>query len=45
MFLKYPIICSHVYCYSNKSLRGGGDLEIFIRDGVTKDMVCLILMS
>ena len=24
---------------------GGGDLEIFIRDGVTKDMVCLILMS
>ena len=20
MFLKYPIICSHVYCYSNKSL-------------------------
>ena len=23
----------------------GGDLEIFIRDGVTKDMVCLILMS
>jgi hypothetical protein len=23
----------------------GVDLEIFIRDGVTKDMVCLILMS
>jgi hypothetical protein len=20
MFLKYPIICSHVYCYSNKAL-------------------------
>ena len=20
MFLKYPITCSHVYCYSNKSL-------------------------
>jgi hypothetical protein len=19
MFLKYPIICSHVYCYSNKA--------------------------
>ena len=24
---------------------GGGDLEIFIRHRVTKDMVCLILMS
>ena len=31
MFFKYPIICSHVYCYSNKSLpppQGDTNIEV-----------------
>ena len=34
-----------IFASTIESRGGGGDLEIFIRYGVTKDMVCLILMS
>jgi hypothetical protein len=41
MFFKYPIICSHVYCYSNHSLTPGGILDSILNLNTMQELLYL----
>jgi hypothetical protein len=45
MFLKYPIICSHVYCYSNKALTPRGKVALYSNPNISLNNSCLYFVK